>query len=123
MTASALIAPPGRFDGFQPFVSPLQLNGENGCKRTITASGAEPLQRRAETRAGLLGLRAALALLLDDLFRRLRHESGVAELGVDLGYLVRQLLDLFLQPRALGLEVDHLADWQGISRLADHDLQ
>ena len=35
----------------------------------------------------------------------------------------RELLDLLLKPRALGLEVDDLADRQRIGRLAQHDLQ
>ena len=76
------------------------------------------LRRAASVRPG-----PALALLLDDLFRRAGHEVGVAELGVDLGDLVGEFFDFLLQPRAFGLEVDDLADRQGIGRLADHDLQ
>src|SRR6185436_19413508 len=83
-------------------------------------SGLQAFQCRAEAGAGLLGLLAALALLLDDLLGRARDEGGVAELGVDLGDLVAKLLGLLLQPRALGLEVDDLADRQGVGRLADH---
>src|SRR5215216_602217 len=86
-------------------------------------SRPEAFQRRAEAGAGLLGLLAALALLLDDLLGRARDEGGVAELGVDLRDLVAELLDLLLQARALGLEVDDLADRQRIGRLADHELQ
>src|SRR3990167_11452687 len=62
--------------------------------------GAQPLQRRAQSRFRLLGLAAARALLLDHFFRRLGDESCVAEFGVDLGDLVGELLDLLLEPRA-----------------------
>src|SRR6185437_12132337 len=94
-------------------------NGENGRNGLL----AQPLQRGAEAGARLLGLGATLALLLDHLFGRARDEVRIAELGVDLADLVRKLLDLLLKPRALGLEVDHLADRQRIRRLAQHDLQ
>src|SRR3954451_6250658 len=60
-----------------------QINGENGRKRPGNLSGAEPLQRRAQSGARLLGLCAALAQFLDHLFRRSGDEVGVAELGVD----------------------------------------
>src|SRR4051812_32696225 len=103
----------GRLSRFRRFFARVAKNRENGWKRSET----EALQRGAEAGARLLGLGAALALLLDHLFRRARDEVRVAELGVDLGDLVRQLLDLLLEPRGLGLEVDHLADRQGIGRL------
>src|SRR4051812_9817940 len=86
-------------------------------------SGLQAFQCRAQAGGSLFGLLATLALLLDDLLGRARDEGGVAELGVDPGDLVAEFLDLLLQPRTLGLEVDDLADRQCIRRLADHELQ
>ena len=81
----------------------------------------EPVKGRGDARAGGLGLGAPLALLLDDVLGRLGGELGVTQLGIKLGDLAIELLDLPGEAARLLAHVDNVGQGQDEGRLADDD--
>src|SRR6476469_2631047 len=87
------------------------INGRRSL--TLISFGAfQPLQRFEDFLAAAFGLFALLALAVDDLLRRVRHEAGIAELGVDALDVGFGLLQFLVQPHALGVEIDHALERQ-----------
>src|SRR5215208_8416837 len=94
--------------------------GRSIASRRLDHAGAEPRQRLLDLALARLGGVAALALLVDDLFRRTREEIGVGELHVDLVDVAGELGALLVEACHLGLEVDDAFERQRRD-LAAHD--
>ena len=90
------------------------------ASRRLGHAGAEPRQRLLDLALARLRGVAALALLVDDLFRRTREEIGIGELHVDLVDVAGELGALLVEARHLGLEVDDAFERQRRD-LAAHD--
>ena len=76
------------------------------ASRRLDHPGAEPRQRLLDLAAARLRGVAALALLVDDLFRRTGEEIGIGELHVDLVDVAGELLQFPLQAGDLGVDVN-----------------
>src|SRR5215207_7907195 len=90
------------------------------ASRRLDHAGAEPRQRLLDLAAARRCGVAALALLVDDLFRRTRQEIGIGELHVDLVDVAGELGALLVEACHLGLELDDAFERQRRD-LAAHD--